>query len=178
MNTNHTTIVLLFTLSLAFLPAMGQKSPDRVSELPSLPAGEQQRVTTLKQLASTLSAHYQTHPLAGEAHYDHEHFNPLHWLAYVGDLPKDDLPQKVKDHLAAIDYAQDIPLLIQSGIDVNAATPREITPLMIAASEGQADVVKQLLTCPEIAVNAQTKQGATALILAAHKGHAAVVEHY
>ncbi|MEM7383251.1 MAG: hypothetical protein AAF400_02985 [Bacteroidota bacterium] len=89
MNRINTTIVLFFTLSLASHTAMGQQSSDGATELSSLPAKEQQRVATLQELANTLSAHYQAHRPADKAQYDHEHFDPLHWLAYVGDSPED-----------------------------------------------------------------------------------------
>ena len=178
MNTNYTTIALLFTLSLAFHPAMAKTSPDQVTESSNLSTEEQQRVATLTQLSLNLAAYYQAHLPTDAApyNYDYEYFNPLHWLACVGDGQKDNLPQKVKNQLATVDYTQDIPLLLKSGIDVNAATPKGLTPLMLAASAGHTTVVKHLLSCPRIAVNAQTRQGATALMLAAHKGHTEVVE--
>ena len=177
MNTNYTTIALLCTLSLVFHPAMADTSLDQATESFPLSTEEQQRVATLTQLGLNLAAHYHQAYLSTDvAPYDHNHFNLLHWLAYVGDGQKDDLPQKIKNQLATVDYAQDIPLLLKSGIDVNIATPKGLTPLMLAVSAGHRTVVEHLLSCPEIAVNAKTKRGATALMFAAHQGHTEVVE--
>lgn len=47
---------------------------------------------------------------------------------------------------------------------------------MLAAYKRNADIVKQLLACPEIKVNAKTWNGITALMLAAYKRNANIVK--
>ena len=186
MNTNYTKLILLCTLSLASEPAMARKAADKVTESPPLSTEEQQRVAELKQLAIDLAAHYcQAHIPTNAAPYDLEHdhpSSPLHWLAYVGDGNKYDLPPNIKKQLATVDYASDIPLLCKADVNlckagVNTATRKKgLTPLMLAASAGHTTVVQHLLSCPGIAVNAKTKQGATPLMFAASQGHVDVVE--
>ena len=179
MNTNYTKLILLCTLSLASGPAMARKAADKVTESPPLSTEEQQRVAELEQLARDLAAHCcQAHIPTNAAPYDLEHddhpSSPLHWLAYVGDGNKYDLPPNIKKQLATVDYA-DILLLCKAG--VNTATRKKgLTPLMLAASAGHTTVVQHLLSCPGIAVNAKTKQGATPLMFAASQGHVDVVE--
>ena len=179
MNTNYTKLILLCTLSLASGPAMARKAADKVTESPPLSTEEQQRVAELEQLARDLAAHCcQAHIPTNAAPYDLEHddhpSSPLHWLAYVGDGNKYDLPPNIKKQLATVDYA-DILLLCKAG--VNTATRKKgLTPLMLAASAGHTTVVQHLLSCPGIAVNAKTKQGATPLMFAVYQGHEKVVE--
>ena len=64
-------------------------------------------------------------------------------------------------------------LLEQQDIDVNAGNKWRSTPLMLAASSGNLDIVECLLRHPLISVDLQAEYyGRTALIEAAVKGHA------
>lgn len=67
-----------------------------------------------------------------------------------------------------------VELLVAQGdrIDVNGRTPEQrLTPLMLAASGGDKDIVRCLLQHPSINVNAVDDSSRTALFWAASGGH-------
>ena len=57
-------------------------------------------------------------------------------------------------------------LLATKRISVNAGTSTGQTALMVAAEEGESEIVAQLLEAPEINVNAANINGSTALMIA------------
>ena len=67
-------------------------------------------------------------------------------------------------------------LLSRPGIDVNLATPREVTPLYFAAQEGHVEIVELLLGVRAINVNLQNMRGVTPLSVAAYEGREEVVK--
>jgi ankyrin repeat protein len=75
---------------------------------------------------------------------------------------------------AAADDAQAASLLIETGADVNAATPSGDTALMVACRHGAAAAVKLLAKTAD--VNRANADGDSALTLAAAGGHTAVVQ--
>jgi ankyrin repeat protein len=67
--------------------------------------------------------------------------------------------------------------LLEKGAPVNGQDYFGTTALIIAASEGHADVVKVLLAQPGIEVDEKNKSsGSTALAMAAYKGHVDIIE--
>ena len=73
-------------------------------------------------------------------------------------------------------FAETVQLLIDAGANVNAADAQENwTPLMFAAAEGQADVVKILLKHGATTANRDV-DGDTALQFALSKGHQEVAD--
>ena len=67
-------------------------------------------------------------------------------------------------------------LLSRPGIDVNLATPGEVTPLYFAAQEGHVEIVELLLGVRAINVNLQNMYGETPLSVAAYEGREEVVK--
>jgi ankyrin repeat protein len=81
--------------------------------------------------------------LKGGAKVDHEGWAPLHYAAFEGR-------ESMLDALFA------------AGADVNARAPNLATPLMLAARNGHAGVVRRLLAMPETDVNALNDAGVSA----------------
>ncbi|XP_018322507.1 ankyrin repeat, SAM and basic leucine zipper domain-containing protein 1-like [Agrilus planipennis] len=70
--------------------------------------------------------------------------------------------------------AQIAKLLVEHGADVNAISRKRMTPLMYAASNGNVEIVQQLL--PLCDKDAEDNQGWTALFWAVNDNHAEVVK--
>lgn len=68
-------------------------------------------------------------------------------------------------------------LLLERGADVNAAQPGGWSPLLLAAREGQADLVAELLS-RGAAPHARTEAGESAADLARDNGHEALLEQF
>lgn len=81
--------------------------------------------------------------LKGGAKVNHEGWAPLHYAAFEGR-------ESILDALFA------------AGADVNARAPNLATPLMLAARNGHAGVVRRLLAMPETDVNALNDAGLSA----------------
>ena len=73
------------------------------------------------------------------------------------------------------DDAFEVRRLVESGADVNAATPEGVTPLMNASGFGNKEVV-QLLISKGAQVNAKTKSNYTALMSAALSGQREIIQ--
>ncbi len=74
---------------------------------------------------------------------------------------------------------EEIPALVTAGADVNAGNPNGWTPLMVAASRGDLEAVKLLLSAgadPDIASRTEYYSGFTAVMAAAFYGHPEVAE--
>lgn len=67
-------------------------------------------------------------------------------------------------------------LLSVPGVNVNAATLLDETPLHYAACLGRIEIVRQLLSTPSIDSNALNYNGETPLHLAARRGHREIIE--
>eukprot|EP01032_Pedospumella_encystans_P010647 gene10647-12431_t len=65
--------------------------------------------------------------------------------------------------------------LLEDGADVNTQTLPGATALIVAAHAGQAEVVRRLLTVPNIHPDFQEKDGWTALMFAAYSGNVDIV---
>lgn len=65
--------------------------------------------------------------------------------------------------------------LLEDGADVNTQTLLGATALIVAAHAGQAEVVRRLLTVPNIHPDFQEKDGWTALMFAAYSGNVDIV---
>jgi ankyrin repeat protein len=66
--------------------------------------------------------------------------------------------------------------LISKGVDLLASNVEGINPLIAAASEGHADVVKLLLATKKVNIDSKDKDGTNALMAASVRGHKDVVE--
>jgi uncharacterized protein len=73
------------------------------------------------------------------------------------------------------DDAFEVRRLVESGADVNAATPEGVTPLMNASGFGNKEIV-QLLISKGAQVNAKTKSSYTALMSAALSGQREIIQ--
>lgn len=86
-----------------------------------------------------------------------------------------------KENLPALSWAivnkrTDIALLIiEAGADLNTETNKGVTPLFLAASLGNVDIVRALLGKPDIKINTVHFSGYNALESAAMRGHTEVV---
>lgn len=67
-------------------------------------------------------------------------------------------------------------LMIDAGANVNTQTQQGATALIVAAHEGQGNVVQRLLARQDIRPDFQEKDGWSAMMFAAHKNHARVVK--
>ncbi len=67
-------------------------------------------------------------------------------------------------------------LMIDAGANVNTQTQQGATALIVAAHEGQGNVVQRLLARRDIRPDFQEKDGWSATMFAAHKNHARVVK--
>lgn len=110
---------------------------------------------------------------------------PLMYVASWGDMAKvkdflargADMKARDKDgwtvlHHAALggDHDDVMRMLIHAGADVNARTSGNETPLMISASKGKVEEVRELIE-GGADVNAANNVGETALIRVANRGH-------
>jgi len=67
-------------------------------------------------------------------------------------------------------------LMIDAGANVNTQTQQGATALIVAAHDGQGNVVQRLLARRDIRPDFQEKDGWSAMMFAAHKNHARVVK--
>lgn len=65
--------------------------------------------------------------------------------------------------------------LADAGVNLNAATEKGLTSLMLASLQGHVEVVKLLLASKKVDVNAKDITGTTSLMAAAKRGHVEIV---
>ena len=66
-------------------------------------------------------------------------------------------------------------VLDHGGVDVNGNAPNH-SPLLIAAGQGNEEIVDLLLSCETIEPDVKDSRGGTPLIYAAEAGHTRIVE--
>lgn len=66
--------------------------------------------------------------------------------------------------------------LADAGVNLNAATEKGLTALMLSSLQGHIEVVRLLLTSKKVDVNAKDVSGTTSLMAASKRGHAEVVK--
>lgn len=66
--------------------------------------------------------------------------------------------------------------LADSGVNLNAATEKGLTSLMLASLQGHLEVVRLLLNSKKVDVNAKDVTGTTSLMAASKRGHVDVVK--
>lgn len=94
----------------------------------------------------------------------------IHFRGFYGGL--NDLT--LLHHAAFSGSFENIPVLIEAGINVNVTVPGDLTPLHVAAMKGNLEFVSMLLQA-KANVNLRDSNGATPLWLAVLNGHTEVV---
>ena len=80
-------------------------------------------------------------------------------------------------HMASLSGAlTTVKMLVEAGADVRAADDNLDTCLILAAYDGHTDIVRYLVSLPEVDLNHQDSNNHTALHFAVHKKHADVVQ--
>ena len=123
-------------------------------------------------------------------HQDTKNYTPLHYAVQEkhadvvqvlidagADIETKNVDGRSPLHVASISgELTTVTKLVKAGADVRATEDDRATCLLLAAYDGHTDIVRYLVSLPEVDLNHQDTNNYTPLHIAVHQKHAAVVE--
>ena len=89
----------------------------------------------------------------------------------------DDSLAAFRDEVEQFLQSGEMPSPCKGGLNPNfKITEDGITPLMLAVTIGDLDIIKMLLTCKEVDINQTDEQGINSVYIASYYGHVEVLE--